>query len=197
MTETTMTSMDVAFARQAMENPQAEERLMRRLYPKIYQVSKFVAGNSPLVDDIVQLSALEVLKSLSNFNGTGSLEAWAGKIACRTACKCLRHAKFRQNKIPIVTGEVDTLSGNDTPEKSISRRQGMEKLLDKLTEIPEIRRTPLLLHLALGYTVPEISYITGVSKNTVKGRLKTAFRELREIIKSNPKFIGDMLEEMR
>jgi RNA polymerase sigma factor (sigma-70 family) len=197
MTETTMTRIDVAFARQAMQSPQAEEKLMRRLYPKIYQVSKFIAGNSPFVDDIAQLAALEVLKSLKSYNGTGSLEAWAGKIASRTAYKCLKREKYRQKKISIVAIEVDALPANETPENLISRWRGMEKLLDKLSDIPEFRRTPLLLHLALGYTVPEISYITGVSKNTVKGRLKTAFRELREIIKRNPKFIGNTLEEMR
>ncbi|MBN2717839.1 MAG: sigma-70 family RNA polymerase sigma factor [Deltaproteobacteria bacterium] len=197
MTETTMSLMDVALARQAINSDQAEEQLMRRLYPKIYQVSKFIAGNSSHADDIAQLAALEILKSLQNFKGMGSLEAWAGRITCRTAHRFLRHANLRQNKPALSAVEVEALPGNDTPEKSLSRRQSFDKMVDKLSPIPEFRRTTLLLHLAFGYTIAEISYITGTSKNTVKGRLKTAFKELREIIKNNPEFVGDTLEEMR
>jgi DNA-directed RNA polymerase specialized sigma24 family protein len=62
--------------------------------------------------------------------------------------------------------------------------------------IPASRKVPLLLHLAYGYTVGEISELTKASPNTVKDRLKTAYREMREVLDSNPGFIRSMLEEI-
>jgi RNA polymerase sigma-70 factor, ECF subfamily len=195
MSEKTHLLTDLALARQALEDTAKEEELMGRLYPKIFQIAKFVAGAHHHADDITQVAALEVLKSLKNYKGMGSLEAWAGRIAYRTAVRSLKHAKIVEKEHTTLNDE-DFVSA-DTPERTLVRRRTFENAVNKLSIIPEIRRTPLLLHLAFGYTVTEVSEIMGVSKNTTKDRLKTAFRELRTILENNPSLLVILQEEMK
>jgi RNA polymerase sigma-70 factor, ECF subfamily len=195
MNETTHLLTDLALARQALEDTTKEEELMCRLYPKIFQIAIFVAGSHHHADDITQVAALEVLKSLKNYKGVGSLEAWAGRITYRTAVRSLKHAK-RIEKEHAPLNDEDFVSA-DTPERKLVRRRTFENAVNKLSIIPEIRRTPLLLHLAFGYTVSEVSEIMGVSKNTTKDRLKTAFRELRTILENNPSLLVILQEEMK
>ncbi|MBN2342562.1 MAG: sigma-70 family RNA polymerase sigma factor [Deltaproteobacteria bacterium] len=194
MTEIPLSLADLQLVRQALEDPKNEEAVLTRLYPRIVQIVKFVAGNRSHVDDIAQIAAMEVLKSLKWFKGTGSLEAWASRIAYRTAMKVLKRSRKPEVvHMPLLDEDVIT---RETPEKSISRRQLFESLVDKLSVIPEKRRVPLLLHLAYGYTVREVAEMTDVSQNTVKDRLKTAFREFRAILDDHPNLVTTMLEEL-
>ena len=84
----------------------------------------------------------------------------------------------------------------ETPEKSISRRQLFETLMENMSVIPENRREPLLLHLAFGYSVREVSQMTDSPVDTVKYRLKIAFREFQSILDAHPEFARTMTEEL-
>lgn len=192
MTDIPGALVDLKLVQKALEDRASEELILRRLYPRIRQVVKFIAGSRSQVDDIVQLAAIEVVKSFKWYKGLGSLESWAVRITYRTAMKQLKR-KSKFSYIPLF--DNDTTS-NDTPEKALSRKQLFESLLDKLDVIPEKRRVPLLLHLAFGYTIPEVAKMTDASPNTVKDRLKTAFREFRAILDEYPNLAITMLEEL-
>ncbi len=55
-----------------------------------------------------------------------------------------------------------------------------DKMIDTLGGIPEVRRNTLVLRLVLGHSIAEISDLTRVPVNTVRGRLRTGLRELRK-----------------
>ncbi|MBN2528586.1 MAG: RNA polymerase sigma factor [Deltaproteobacteria bacterium] len=194
MTETTLFLTDLQLAQSAMKDRQAEEVLLRRLYPRIVQMVKFAGGNHSQVDDIVQVAAMQVVKSLKWYKGLGSLESWAGRISYRTTMKALKR-KRKLGGIEMPVFDHDIVS-SDTPEKSTSRRQLFDALLEKLNIIPQKRRVPLLMHIAYGYTIREISETLDVSPNTIKDRMKTAFREFQSILDDNPNLIATMLEDL-
>ncbi len=52
-----------------------------------------------------------------------------------------------------------------------------------LDELPEAQRSALVLHHALGHSVEEIAALTGVSPDTVKGRLKLGTAALRKRVR--------------
>ena len=195
MAEKPISFKDLELARKALKDPRSEEILLRRVYPRIFQIVRLVAGNRRQLDDIAQLSALEVAKSLKWYRGLGSLESWAGRIAYRTTMRFIK----RQQSAGLTTMPLldDDMPTHETPEKSFSRRQLFESLLSKMNRIPEKRRVPLLLHLAYGYTVGEVSELTDTSPNTVKDRLKTAFREFQSILDDHPSLVATMLEELQ
>ena len=185
---------DLQLARQALSDSTAEEVVLRRVYPRIYQVARATVGRQSYVDDIAQLAAMEVVKSLGRYAGRGSLEAWAGRIACRKAMKEIkRQRKKERGMMPLFEKDF---TNNETPEKLISRQRTFDGLMSKLSNIPAKRRVPLLLRLVYGYSVREVSELTDAPFNTVKDRLKTAFGELQSILDENPGLVMSMLEEL-
>ena len=104
--------------------------------------------------------------------------------------------KERQRDRLLYPFSEEDVPSDENPEKSVSRRRVFETLLSKMEKIPTKRRIPLLLHLAYGYTVSEVADLTEVSPNTVKDRLKTAYREMRAILNDHPSLRAAMLEEI-
>jgi DNA-directed RNA polymerase specialized sigma24 family protein len=132
--------------------------------------------------------------------GLGSIEAWAGRMVEWPNCLSdgIRFVKRQQgSKLMEVPLLEEDMQNREMPRKSLSRRQLFEDFMSKMSRIPEKRRVPLLLHLAYGYTVGEVSEVTEVSPNTVKDRLKTAFLEFQSILDEDPSLVATMLEELR
>lgn len=187
---------DYSLAQKALGDLEVAEVLLRRVYPKIYEVVQSVVGHAENLDDIAQLAAMDVARYLDRYRGRGSIESWAAKIAYRKAARVTkREWKKRVATVPFID---DNLEDNDTlnPEKRISSQQLLDSLFSKMNGIPSNRRVPLLLHVLHGYTVREVSELTGTPVNTVKDRLKTAFREYYSILERNSRLVAAMLEEM-
>lgn len=186
---------DLQLARMAGRDRKTAENVLRRLQPKIFQVVRSVVRSDAEATEMGQMVALEVLESLRNFRGEGTLEAWAGGLAYRVTMRALKKStEWKQMHVSIREGD-DEVAGN--PEKEVSRQQLFHSLSEKLQDMPKKRRTPILLHLLYGYSVAEVSDIMGVSPNTTKDRLKTALRELRAVFDRNPGLREAMLEVMR
>ena len=183
---------DLKLARLARQDVKMEEVLLRRLYPKIFQIAWTVVGSRWLADEVAQHAALQVLKSLDSYSGVGSLESWAGRITCRVSSKIIK--KERRNKRLIPLDEESRASVAEPMDNALSRRKVFEKLAHEMESIPRKRRVPLQLHLVYGYTVNEVAELTSSSPNTVKDRLRTAYKELRSIMEENPHLRVAMLE---
>ncbi len=184
---------DLQLAQSALKDAKAEEKLFCRVYPRILKIVWLVLGDGRHTEDIAQVAAMQVFKSLESFRGLGSIEAWAERIAYRTTMRAIKKEK-KKNAMFFSLKEKDGVH-NETPEKTVSRRQLFEILVNKMERIPQKRRIPLLLHLAYGYTVREVSELTETSQNTIKARLKTGFRELRAVLDENPNLLAAMEED--
>jgi RNA polymerase sigma factor (sigma-70 family) len=191
--DVTISLNDLQLVRTALIDPRVEDRIFRRVYPKIFEIVRFAVKDRRQAEDIAQLAAIKVLKSLHSFGGLGSIESWAQRIAYRTAMRSIKRRS--QKDVTIFPFTEKDLSNPETPEELVSRRQLFDLLLSQMERIPAKRRIPILLHLACGYTVSEVSQITEASMNTVKARLKVGFRELRTILNENPSLRATMLED--
>lgn len=186
---------DVHLARMAARDKASAQKMLNRVYPKIFQVIRSAVRHREQADEIGQLVILEVLKGLGSFRGEGSLEAWAGGIAYKVTMRSLKNLRERERRhVPI---SEDSGVSVDNPEKDALRKEAFGSLLEKMDTIPHKRRLPLVLHLAYGYTTDEVSEIMGTSLNTTKDRLKTALREIRAIYDKNPALREAMLEEIQ
>lgn len=181
---------DLRLAQLALTDAEAEEKLFCRVYPRILKIVWLVLGDGRQTEDVAQIAALQVFKRLDSFKGLGTIEAWAERIAYRTAAKARKKEK-RKNAMFFSLKETEGVH-RETPEMAVSRRQSFEMLISKLNDLPEKRRVPLLLHLAYGYTVREVSELTETSQNTIKARLKKGYRELRAILNQNPSLLAAM-----
>ena len=185
---------DLQMVEAAKRDSYHAELLLRRIYPKILQVVRSISGSQKHVDDIAQLSALEIMNSLDNYAGTGTVEAWAGRITHRVSMRTLRKEQLHKRHTEPLLDETREMSG--CPESTAARRQLLTMLETKMGRIPDDQRTTFLLHVVNGYSVDEVAEITESSRNTVKYRLKTAYRLMREILLEYPALRSGLMKEI-
>jgi len=163
--------------RAARGEPQAQAWLLQQVLPRVRRVTRALLGTAADADDAAQLALLAILRSASTYRGEASLAAWAKRIAVRTTLRYL--AGERRTPSAPVASEPDgeELAAADPTNPSEALARDVREYLD---ELPEAQRTAILLQHALGHSVEEIAALTGVSPDTVKGRLKLGTATLRK-----------------
>jgi RNA polymerase sigma-70 factor, ECF subfamily len=171
---------DQRLASEAATDPVAREVLARRLAPRVRRLSVALLRGAHDAEDATQLALLEILRSAHTFRGESSLEVWADRIAVRTAIRIAR--KRRLASVRSEAGiEPDDLPG---PSPSSSVAESLPRsILAYLEELPEARRTVLVLRHAMGYSIEEIAEYTCTSVNTVKDRLLAARDQVRKMVR--------------
>jgi len=162
----------------ALDDRQAAEELLLRVRPRIRRAIRMIAGNDRDYDDLFSQVCLQILESIGNYKGTGTLEAWAGRITFHVV---LKHKQRRRMIENIMVPDFQNRGiENSNPEQEVSRKHARDLMRDALRKIPEDRRNTLVLRLGLGHSISEIAQITKTPVNTVRGRLRTGLKELRQ-----------------
>jgi RNA polymerase sigma-70 factor (ECF subfamily) len=168
---------DLALAEQALTDRRAAEKVLVRVRPRVQYAIRVLMGNDRDREDVLSQTMLEILESIGNFKGKGSLEAWAGKIAFHTVTG---HNKRRGMIERVMTPDTyDMGVAKTTPEQETARGRVRERITKALDKLPEERRRTLVLRLIFGHSIAEIATLTDVPVNTVRSRLRTGLRELR------------------
>jgi RNA polymerase sigma-70 factor (ECF subfamily) len=171
---------DLALAERARIDRTAAEEVLLRVRPRVQYAIRVLMKNDRDVDDVVGQTMLEILESIGNYKGKGSLEAWAGKIAFYTVTG---HTKRRRMiERVMIPDTMDVGVNRITPEQETSRKRLREKLALTLEKLPAERRKTLVLRLVFGHSIAEIANLTNVPINTVRSRLRTGLRELRKSV---------------
>ncbi len=178
--ETWNAATDLELAERALRDRSAAEKLLLRVQPRVRYAIRMLMRNDRDVDDIYSQTMLEILESIGNFKGKGSLEAWAGKIAFHTVTG---HTKRRGMIERVMVPDTHDAGMTKTnPEHETSKSHIRERVSKALEKIPEERRKTLTLRLVLGHSIAEIADLTQVPVNTVRSRLRTGLRELRKSV---------------
>jgi RNA polymerase sigma-70 factor (ECF subfamily) len=163
----------------AVSDPAARDRLARRLAPRIRRLTAAFLRDAADAEDAAQAAMLEILSAAAAFRGESKLETWADRIAVRIA---IRAARAR--RLASVRGsaqlEPDQLASPPEPDAPDALPRSLAHYLDALAEA---RRSVLVLRHVLGYSLPEIAELTGVSVNTVKDRLLAAREAVRKLVR--------------
>jgi RNA polymerase sigma factor (sigma-70 family) len=70
-------------------------------------------------------------------------------------------------------------AGNDDPMDATIDAQARSRLVAALAEVPKLQRDAFLLHIEGGLSLDDIASLTAASCETVKSRLRYAYRRLR------------------
>ena len=155
-------------------NPRATDTLLRQLEPVVESVTRSILRGSPEIDDAVQESLVGIHKALAAFRGDCSIEAYAKRIAARTAISVRRRTRrVESHEQPIPSG-VDVSSPRRSPQESAAAHQRNEMVLELLEELPEEQAETFGLRAVLGLSLQEVADATGVPLNTVRSRLRLA-----------------------
>ena len=158
----------------------AEDELYRRYAAKVYTLCRRYLGDADDAKDLMQDALIQALDRIQTFkySGKGSLYGWISRIAINKAINQIKRHKWR-------TVSLDLWSQDNLPEPTEEQIQAVpeEKLLEWISELPDMRRTVFNLYCLDGYPHKEIAGMLGISEKGSAGMLAKARKELKEKIK--------------
>ncbi len=140
-------------------------RWQKRLWCYAYNLT----GNSEAAWDITQESWLGIIKGLRKLHDPAKFRSWAYRITTNKSIDWMKKSK-----------SVKQISIEEIEEQQSSRGKdiGVKELLEKL----DIRKKVVIsLYYFEHLSVPEISAALKIPKGTVKSRLHSARKELKEL----------------
>ncbi|MGA1421929.1 MAG: RNA polymerase sigma factor [Candidatus Limnocylindrus sp.] len=151
-----------------------------------------ITGEPANADDALQEGLISAYRALDRVEPR-NLRGWFVRIvqnAARDAGRRVRRHPTLQIQTPgehegererIGAADLPAGRGSDPAAVSVGRELAA-RLKAALREIPEDRRTTILLYDVDGYTYEEIAEITGASLGTVKSRISRGREELRRLL---------------
>ena len=151
-----------------------------------------IVGTSVGADDALQEGLISAYRSLDRVEPR-NLRGWFVRIVQNAARDALRRER-RRPTLPL--GPLESTDGSDRrgvgvepvadassdPQVAAERRELAEELSAALAQIPEERRTAILLYDVDGFDYAEIAELTGCSVGTVKSRISRGREELRRLL---------------
>ncbi len=169
----------------AQGDAEARRLLVERLLNRIGVTVRCLAAGDPDTDDYVQLALIEILQSVGSFRGESSIEAWAERIAIRTAMRQIKVRRWRATIVTLDTAQEGP-SKDPSSEDEIVRHRISERITYLLETLSPERRLVVTMRLLLGHSIAEISEITNMKFNTVRDRLRVGRKQLRGKILRDP-----------
>ena len=160
-------------ARVQARDETAFREIVERYARKIFGVSYGILGNRDDANEVAQEVFAKVFSSIHKFAGRSSLYAWIYRI---TVNKCY---DFLRKKRLNTTYSGDSLDDAQAPcteiadwrptlDRTAMQRDFINKLL---ADLPETARWLLIAKEVEGFSIAELSRMTGLGESTIKNRL--------------------------
>ncbi len=154
--------------RAAME--QLVGRWQRRLWAHAYRLT----GDEDGAWDVCQQAWIGIIKGLRRLNDPAHFRAWAYRIVTNKAVDWVRKSAANRR-----TGNIEDVT---EPAARAKEDTGVRELLEKL-DIK--KRAVLVLYYFERLSVGEIGIALGIPGGTVKSRLNSARKELRQLLEQS------------
>lgn len=148
----------------------AFERLVRRWQEPLWRHAFRLTGREDAAWDVLQEAWISIVAGLAGLREAEGFRRWAYTIVSRRAFDWRRKAGLGPELEEAVAEPADERGGED-PDDSVARA---------LARLPRDRRMLLTLFYVEDFSVEEMAEVLGIPEGTVKSRLHTARRELRE-----------------
>jgi RNA polymerase sigma-70 factor (ECF subfamily) len=148
----------------------------------VHGVAVAMCGDSRLAEDVAQSTFERAWRHAGSFDPRlGSVRTWLLTICRRLAIDALRLRRSR----PIDPASLDALlppSSAADPTHAAVVGDEMVQVRAALSQLPEPQRRALVLAAMGGHTAAEIAVIEGVPLGTVKTRLRSGLRRVRDLL---------------
>lgn len=154
----------------------AFDELLTRYEAKIYNVIVRVTGNREDAMDATQAAFLKAYDNLASFKPEHRFFSWICRIGVNEA---LNNLKKERRMTPL---EFEAVTTAANPEQQYSARQIGRRVHEALQNLnPDYRVVVILRHFH-GLSYQEMSEVLGVATKTIKSRLFTARKTLRDLL---------------
>jgi RNA polymerase sigma-70 factor (ECF subfamily) len=159
----------------------AVNTLLRGVAPVMLRTIRRLLGpqNSD-AEDVLQEAMMRLLKALASFRGESTVAHFAVRIAMRTAADTVR-GYSRRRRLRDAAELVSSIEATSTSfEGAVAAKQEVALLLHE--RLSSVQLETLVLKNVLGHSLEEVAEMMEVPVNTVRGRLQTAKRSVRDVI---------------
>jgi RNA polymerase sigma-70 factor (ECF subfamily) len=163
------------------------------MYALVYRQMHALAGRAQDLDDLVQLAAEQVFKSLPNFEERCAPETWTYRVCYNTLMKQRRWYRRWLQRFAFTNEGHFNHQIDDTRLQSadlLEQRERAERMRQALSQVPPKRRAVVILHDLDELEIEEIAAIVGANVRTVRSRLRDGRRLLAQALERDP-FFGD------
>jgi RNA polymerase sigma-70 factor (ECF subfamily) len=150
------------------------ESLCKEILPRVRNLVRYLVRGDSLADDIAQEALVAVLRGLHGYRGEGAFQSWVDRVVARTTFALIKKKRAEAAQ----TAPEDAAPGahDERIDSYVLRRQ----LAVQLDKLPVEQRDALVLHFAVGMSIPEIAETTGTPFETVRSRIRLGKATLRE-----------------
>lgn len=147
----------------------AMEILVSRWQKRLWRYAFNLTGDTDAAWDITQESWLGIIKGLRKLNDAANFRAWAYRITTNKSIDWIRNNKA-----------VQQINLDEIQDRRYAAKKdiGVKELLEKMNMK---NKTVLTLYYFEKLSVPEIGAALKIPKGTVKSRLYSARKELKEL----------------
>ena len=159
-------------------------RSERELFELVYRRMHALARGAPDLDDLTQLAAEQVLRSLPSFEGRSELETWVYGVCYRVLMAHRRwYWRFRKRFVSdtlVIDGHEDPAAR--TPHELLEAEQGLDLLYRALGRMSDKYRVVLTLYYLEGMGSRQIAQIAQTNELTVRSRLRDGRKQLLKLL---------------
>jgi RNA polymerase sigma-70 factor (ECF subfamily) len=152
----------------------AMEALVRRWQKRLWRYAYDLTGRTDAAWDVTQDGWLGIVRGIRRLQDPAHFKAWAYRIVTNKANDWRRREMRKNRAQPQATRREATIGETPRVEVSNDLRALLRRLSDR-------SRAVLTLHYIECFGVAEIAGILRIAKGTVKSRLHTARKELKQL----------------
>ena len=150
-------------------------RLVEAYLDEAHAVATGILRNRHDAEDAVQEAFIRALERIDHLSDGSPFGPWFYRVLRSTCLNLLRYEKRRDHD-PI----PHDASAGSNPETEADRRRKRQRVLDALSELPEMQRTAVTLYDLEGYSHREIAEILDVAEGTSRAHVHHGRNALRE-----------------
>jgi RNA polymerase sigma-70 factor, ECF subfamily len=154
----------------------AFENLYDRYHAMVYGIALRVLGDAGLAEDVTQNVFLKVWSDPEAFR-SGNLSGWLARVARNRAIDVLRSRKLRSE-----SELSESIPDDDTLEQAAMTRMDGQLARAAMDKLSDDQRSLLDLGFFGGLTHDAIARKTGIPLGTVKTRIRSGLRRLRDLL---------------
>jgi RNA polymerase sigma-70 factor (ECF subfamily) len=169
-------------------------RTERELFELVYRRMRALAHGAADFDDLVQLAAEQVFRSLPSFDRRSELQTWVYGVCYRVLMSQRRwHWRFRQRfAFDPIALETREDSSAPTAHEVLEEQEQLVLLQRALARMGDKYRVVIVLYYLEGISTAEIARIVRANELTVRSRLRDGRKQLLKLLGKHARqiFVG-------
>jgi RNA polymerase sigma factor (sigma-70 family) len=172
---------DLLVARARKGDVAALETLYRSFERPVYTLARRLTRTPHDAEDVLQETFLEVVRSIRQFRGEGSLAGWIRRVAASKALMRLRQEGARPPEQELSDELADSIAARHPGAGPAAAVERMD-LETAVARLSDSARAVLWLHDVEGYSHEEIGAMAGKTPSFSKSQLARAHARLRVLL---------------